>query len=265
MSDKDVVMNKPLVSIIITSYNYKNYICNAIDSALNQKVDKEIIVIDDCSTDGTEECLKEKYNMGNFRYVKNAQNLGVAMSRNLGVQLARGKYIAFLDADDQWRDNKLKKQLKLLEEIQGSICYTGRILKNESGKIQGVMHVKNKVKYKELLHYNQITCSSVVMHRKIALEFPMESDKYHEDYLNWLKILQKYEWAYGIDEPLVIYTLSKKGKSRNKFKSIMMTYNTHRYLGMNRRNSLWYTICHLVNASLNLLIHKTEKSETDFR
>lgn len=258
MSERDEGLDSPLVSIIITTYNYKQYIEKAINSALAQDVSKEIIVIDDCSTDETEEYLRMRYSTTLIRYVKNPVNLGVASSRNKGVLLAKGKYIAFLDADDRWKSDKLKKQLELLEKENGVLSFTGRLLENQLGQVRGILHVDPLVKYRGLLYYNQITCSSVVLLRKVALEFPMEYDEFHEDYLNWLKILRKHKCAYGIDEPLVIYHMSDGGKSRNKLKSMAMTYNTHRCMGRMRIVSLWYTMCHLINASLNLLSHKGE-------
>lgn len=260
MSEKNISVERPQVSIVITTYNYKQYIDKAINSAYNQKVPKEIIVIDDCSTDGTEEYLKLRYDTSVIRYIKNPVNLGVAKSRNKGVMLAKGKYIAFLDADDRWNVDKLKKQLELLERMNGVLSFSGRLLENKLGQVRGILHVDTVVTYKSLLYFNQITCSSVVLLRKVALEFPMEYDEFHEDYLNWLKILQKYKLAYGIDEPLVIYHMSDGGKSRNKFKSITMTYNTHRCMGKMRVASLWYTACHLINATLNMISLKGEKN-----
>lgn len=263
MSKRNISAERPLVSIIITTYNYKQYIEQAINSALIQNVLKEIIVIDDCSTDGTEEYIKSRFNTNLIQYIRNDENLGVAKSRNKGVMLANGKYIAFLDADDRWKAGKLDKQLELLEKENGVLSFTGRLLEDQQGRINGVLHVDNVVTYKKLLFYNQITCSSVVLLRDVAFEFPMEYDQFHEDYLNWLKILQKYKHAYGIDEPLVIYHMSEGGKSRNKLKSMVMTYNTHRCMGQNRVNSLCYTLCHLIHAFLNVISHKGEVYDED--
>lgn len=261
MSEGNLYMERPLVSIIITTYNYKTYIKQAINSALGQDVSKEIIVIDDCSSDGTEEYLTSMVDANLIQYIRNDKNLGVAKSRNKGVLLAKGKYIAFLDADDRWKTGKLEKQLEILEREQGVLSFTGRLLEDRLGQIKGVLHVDSVVTYRKLLFYNQITCSSVVLLRTVACEFPMEYDEFHEDYLNWLKILKKYKQAYGVDEPLVIYHMSEGGKSRNKLKSITMTYNTHRCMSKSRVNSVCYTLCHLIKASLNLMGHKGELNE----
>ena len=106
-------MNEILVSIIIPAYNCANLISQAIDSALIQDVPMEIIVINDCSKDNLDQVMEKYRKYPHIRYLKNERNLGVAETRNRGVSLAQGEYIAFLDADDYWAENKLKKQLKL--------------------------------------------------------------------------------------------------------------------------------------------------------
>ena len=95
---------KPLVSVIMPVYNGAATICQAIDSVYRQNVPLELLVIDDGSTDQTVEILSAYQDRPDFRYLKNAQNIGAAASRNRGVHEAHGQYIAFLDADDWWED-----------------------------------------------------------------------------------------------------------------------------------------------------------------
>ena len=95
-----VFMEKPLVSVVMPVYNGERYIGKAIESALGQEVPVEVLVIDDCSADGTELAVMKYMDSGKIRYIRNEQNMGAARSRNRGVKEARGKYIAFLDADD---------------------------------------------------------------------------------------------------------------------------------------------------------------------
>ena len=91
-------MEKPLVSVVMPVYNGERYIGKAIESALGQEVLVEVLVIDDCSADGTELAVMKYMDSGKIRYIRNEQNMGAARSRNRGVKEARGKYIAFLDA-----------------------------------------------------------------------------------------------------------------------------------------------------------------------
>lgn len=225
-------MRMPEVSVVMPVYNGEKYIRQAIESVFIQDVSLELLVIDDGSCDGTAGILKEYEGRENFRYFHNSSNLGAAGSRNRGVREARGRYIAFLDADDWWEEGKLSAQLKQLKSTGRVLCSTGRTLMDSSGADTGrYIPVKETVTYRDLLSHNSINCSSVVVKKEAALEFPMEHDDSHEDYITWLKILKKYGPAVGIDRPYLKYRLSEGGKSRNKLKSARMTYHVYRYVG----------------------------------
>ena len=225
-------MEKPLVSVIMPVYNGEKYIKKAVDSVFAQEVSLELLVIDDGSTDGTQEVLSAYKCREDFRYLKNKKNMGAAGSRNRGVSAARGSYIAYLDADDWWEKGKLKAQLKTLEETGCVLCSTGRELMNPDGTSTGrILPVKTIISYKELLKHNSINCSSVVIKKEAALRFPMKHDDSHEDYITWLKVLREYGPAAGINVPYLKYRLSEGGKSRNKLKSAAMTYKAYRYVG----------------------------------
>ena len=228
-----------LVSAIIPAYNCEKYICQAIDSALAQRVPLEIIVINDCSTDATEEVLKTYSSNETIRYYKNERNLGASGSRNLGVKLAHGKYVAFLDADDWWEPGKLKKQLQLMKEKKAVLCSTARLLVNPDGSsMNKIIPVPEMITYQTLLKHNCINCSSVLLFREVALEFPMEHEDGHEDYIMWMRILRKYKKACAVNEPLLNYRLSSTGKSGSKFKSAKMTFKSYRYMGFGLFKSL---------------------------
>lgn len=240
--------SKIMVSVIIPTFNNAQYIQTAINSVLIQNVSYEIIVVDDCSNDGTDNVIKEYCNLKNFHYIRNKKNLGVAESRNIGVRKAVGYYIAFLDADDYWLYNKLEKQLALLLRVHGFFCYTSRILMKEDGTLTNqVLTAKEKVSYYDILHNNDIACSSVILLRKIALKYPMQNSDSHEDYLNWLRILKSGYSAYGIKEPLLCYRIHSKSKSRNKLKSLFMIYKTYKYLGLNTFISSVYVCIYTIN------------------
>ena len=238
-----------MVSVVMPAYNAERFIEQAIESVFQQDVRLELIVINDASSDRTEDIIQTYLKDERIVYVKNACNQGVAKSRNIGVQRAKGEYIAFLDADDWWEKGKLKKQVKVLEERGAVLCYTGRKLYNQEGKeLKGIIPVKEILRYWQLLYSNSIACSSVLWRREVALEFPMKHDEYHEDYMVWLKCLKKYEVVYGINEPLLCYRMSEKGKSRNPIKSAWMTYGMHRCMGKSLISAAFYTGSHLMNA-----------------
>ncbi|MCI5650128.1 MAG: glycosyltransferase family 2 protein [Fusicatenibacter sp.] len=239
------------VSVVIPTYNSAKTICRAVDSALLQKVPMEILVIDDASNDETERVMRKYKTEARVRYLKNEKNLGVSASRNRGVAAAYGEYVAFLDADDYWADGKLEKQLKLMKKTGDVLCCTGRELMGDNGALSGkIIPVSDRITYRQLLLGNVINCSSVLAKRSVLLEFPMEHDECHEDYLNWLRILKKYGSACGVPEPLLKYYVSSNGKSGNKLHSAGMTYQVYRRLGLGRLASLGYFCCYAWNGFL---------------
>lgn len=225
-------MKKPLVSVVIPAYNCAGSIGMAIDSALDQGIDVEIIVVDDHSDDVLEAALERYLQNPAVIYLRNPENLGASGSRNLGVARAKGRYVAFLDADDIWRPGKLKKQLEAMERTGAVLCATARELQDATGRLSGkVIPIKERITYRELLKHNSISCSSVLMKAEVAREFPMHHEDSHEDYIMWLEILQKYGFACGVNEPLLVYSLSNTGKSGSKLKSAAMTFKVYRYMG----------------------------------
>lgn len=235
------------VSVIMPCYNAARYIEKAIDSILIQKVPCEIIIVDDNSVDNTKKVIEKYQNIDNFHYYHMGENIGVAAARNFGVSKSSGKFIAFLDADDIWVEGKLKKQLYVIEKEKAVLCYTGRQNISDSGEVIGkIVKVKQSVNYFELSLHNEIPCSSVLITREVAKEFPMEHDEYHEDYLMWLKCVEKYGIAIGIDEPLIYYRKSINGKSRNIWKSIKMLYGVHRCMKRGYVKSSFFTLSHVI-------------------
>lgn len=223
----------PLVSVIIPAYNCAGEIHRAIQSVLDQNMeDVEIIVVNDRSPDNMDEAMAPYLTDSRVVYVTNGQNMGAAQSRNRGVSMARGKYVAFLDADDEWAEGKLKRQLAILEQEGCVLCCTARALKGPNWEPDGrILPVKEIITYRDLLKHNSIACSSVVLRAEVAREFPMEHEDSHEDYILWLRILQKYGTARGINEPLLRYRLSNAGKSGSKWHSAKMTFRVYRYMG----------------------------------
>ncbi len=241
-------MDEIIISVVIPVHNCARYISEALDSALGQDVPIEIIVIDDASTDELDSVMERYRNLPQIRYLKNQVNQGVASTRNRGVSLARGKYIAFLDADDIWAENKLKKQLSLIEKTGCVICSTARELMGLDGTMMDyVIPVRTKFTYASVRLHNPINCSSVLIRTEVAKEFPMHHDDGHEDYLMWLEVLRKYHVGCAVNEPLLKYRISNVGKSGNKWNSAKMTYRTYRHMGYGWGKTAVCFFCYAVN------------------
>lgn len=234
------------ISIIIPAYNADKYIAKTLDSALSQTYKNyEIIVVDDNSTDKTYQILNEYSKKHDcLKIFKNEQNQRVAKTRNIAIEKAQGQLIAFLDADDIWMPNKLEKQIEFMNHNNSKFCFSSIEFVDDRGeKINKTFHVPFKVNRKQLFKQNVITTSSVLVDAELIKKYPMHNDELHEDYICWLEILKDMDFAYGQDEVLVQYRLTDNSKSRNKFKSMRMTYKTYRFVGEN-----WFKAhCHLVS------------------
>ena len=241
-------MEEIIVSVIIPAYNSAHYISTALDSALIQDVPLEIIVINDASSDNLDEVMEKYVQLPQVLYLKNPHNMGVAETRNKGICLARGKYIAFLDADDYWEKDKLKKQLRLIERKRMVMCSTGRELMNPDGSLTGyVLKVDREYTYRSIKMHNQINCSSVLMLTEVAREFPMHGDDGHEDYLMWLEVLRKYKRGCAVNEPLLKYRISNTGKSGTKWNSAKLTYRTYKNMGYNPLHTFFLFTTYALN------------------
>ena len=231
------------VSVIMPAYKCAHMIGAALDSALSQDVPLEVIVINDRSPDDLDAAMQPYLHDPRILYLKNETNLGVAETRNRGISLARGEYIAFLDSDDIWAPGKLQKQLRLMEETGCVLCSTARELMTAEGELTGyIIPVQTSFTFEDIRLHNQINCSSVLLRTEVAREFPMHHDDCHEDYLMWLEILEKYGRGCAVNEPLLRYRVSATGKSGSKLHSARMTFRTYRRKGFGLfRSAVYFT------------------------
>jgi teichuronic acid biosynthesis glycosyltransferase TuaG len=173
--------------------------------------------------------------------LQNEQNSGAAATRNYGIEMARGEWIAFLDSDDLWLEKKLEKQMGLLNEnVEAVLSFTASAFIDENGQEYSyIMTVPEKVTYKNLLKRNSITCSSVVIKSSVMKSLKMPNDEMHEDYYIWLTVLRGGGYACGVNEPMLIYRLSANSKSSSRIKSAKMLYNTYRAVGYSSVSSVF--------------------------
>lgn len=228
---------EPLVTIITPCYNSADFIIPTINSVLEQTYPNwELIVIDDCSKDNTCQIIEEfAKQQNNISLIKLEKNGGVANARNIGLEQAKGKYIAFLDSDDIWMKDKLTKQVTYMEEkgLPMTFCAYNRI--NEEGDvISRKIQAPFSVNYRQLLSHNVIIFSTSLALRSVigATRFKKAG---HEDWIFWLDIFKKPFNGYGINEPLVLYRIRKGSVSANKLKVIGFTWKIlreHEKLGL---------------------------------
>ncbi len=241
--------SQTLVSIVMPAYNCEKYVVEAINSILAQTYRNwELLVLDDGSKDNTLRIIKEfSQKDSRIKALPNGKNMGVSATRNRGIELASGEWIAFLDSDDMWKPEKIEKQFEIVEKEAAEFLFTGSSYINEEGEsFKGIFEVPEKVTYKKLRNQNVISCSSVLVKKKYFKNIKMEKDEMHEDYAVWLRILKLGVIAYGVNEPLLIYRISKNSKSGNKMKTVKMTYKVFRFVGINPIGSVYFMIRHVL-------------------
>ncbi len=201
-------MNKnPEVSVIIPTYNRGNLIARAIQSVLKQTHQNfEIIVIDDASADNTKEVI-QSFNDSRIKYIKHQVNKGGSAARNTGIKIAQGKYIAFLDSDDEWLPEKLEKQVKKIKESNEKVgvIYTRYWILQNNKKFLSKEPQKRGDIFEDELFEDWITPTSCVLVKKECFERVGGFDEnlpVRQDYDMWLRI-SKYFYFDFIKEPLV--------------------------------------------------------------
>jgi len=214
------------------AYNAAATIGESIKAVMAQtSPDWELIIVDDASTDQTVK-IAEAYKDSRIQIHSHVVNQGVAAARNLGMQHAKGEYIAFLDSDDLWEKDKLEKQVQFMQENRAVISYTGTAY-IRGGKRSGyVLRAERELPYKTLLKRNIMSCSSVMVRRESMLPFP--SGYMHEDFAVWLSVVRECGCAYGLDEPLLIYRMGEATKSSSRIKSAWMNWSSYREVGCGR-------------------------------
>lgn len=245
--------NEALVSIIMPAYNCEKYVAQAINSVVDQVYKKwELLVLDDGSKDNTLQIIEKfSQNDSRIKVLTNGKNIGVSATRNRGIDIASGDWIAFLDSDDMWKPEKLAKQFEIVEKESAEFLFTGSSYINEEGKpFKGIFEVPEEVTYKKLRNQNVISCSSVLLKKKYFENIKMEKDDMHEDYAVWLRILKLGVVAFGVNEPLLIYRISRNSKSGNKMKTVKMTYKVFRFVGINPLGSAYFMVRHVISSVL---------------
>ncbi|WP_063656162.1 glycosyltransferase family 2 protein [Aliivibrio fischeri] len=218
----------PLVSIIMPAYNSENFIIRAISSVISQTYPHwELIIIDDASSDNTVS-LVSNINDIRIKLIKLDKNTGSPSGpRNVGLDIAKGDYIAFLDSDDVWYKDKLYYQVNYMKDNKVDFTCTGYdLIKNN--EIISTYSPPSFVGYNNLLLNNSVGCLTAMINKSILndIRFPVCG---HEDYALWLKLLRENNCSvYGIKKKLAGYSLLENSVSSNKFKMISFFWNIYR-------------------------------------
>lgn len=235
-----------MISIVIPVHNAQAYIEETVQSVLAQTVqDFELLLVEDGSKDASAEKLKElAAKDARIRFFTNGEPHGACHARNLGIREAKGRYLAFLDADDLWLPQKLERSLARLQETDGAFLFTAYEFGDQDAKGTGkIVHVPEQLTYRQALPRTIIFTSTVVFDlTKLKKEQIFMPEITSEDTATWWNILRSGVTAYGLDENLVVYRRAGKSLSSNKLEAIRriwILYRKNEKLGI--LPSLYYT------------------------
>ncbi|HOS82944.1 MAG TPA: glycosyltransferase [Methanolinea sp.] len=252
---KNIIFCKGLVSIIIPTYNRASFLIRAIESIFDQTYKNyEIIIIDDGSTDSTKDIMSKYLN--NVNYIRILHSGIPAIARNIGIKHSKGEYIAFLDSDDYWCKDKLKKQLKLFNKNKnlGLVCSNAYKI-NENSKNIYFPKKRDNIKKSifDLIEDNFVITSSCIIRKNILQSSGLFCEQNYlkgiEDYDLWLRIGLISEINY-IEEPLCYYTIHNKQLSKDNEYS--------KYL-----ESLIFMFSQILNENFNQTIYNTQVIEQE--
>lgn len=238
-----------LVSIIMPSYNTAKFIEQTIKSVLAQTYTNwELIIVDDCSTDNTDKVVSSFLSDNRIRYYKNKVNSGAAVSRNRALRETNGKWIAFLDSDDLWSDDKLKKQVSFMEQNDYHFSYTNYVEIDEKNNPNGrLVTGPKRITKNGMFNYCWPGCLTVMYDvSKIGL-IQIEDIKKNNDYAMWLKVCNKAD-CYLLDEILASYR-KRNGSISNHGYSKLIKWHYRLYRKAEKQNVLFS----LFNTGRNLV------------
>lgn len=244
-------MQESLISIITPCYNAEKFIFDTYKSIKNQTYQNwEWIIVDDMSSD--ESCdIIEQFKDSKIRLYKPGKKLGPANARNYAVEKARGRYIAYIDADDLWFSNKLEIQVSFMERKGCAFSFTGYEFGNEKGIPNGKkIRVPKQMNYKEALKNTTIWTSTVMFDlmqiKKIDIYMPNIKS---EDTALWWSLLKQGYTAYGLNEITAIYRRSMGTLSSNKVEAISRILQLYEFMGdINFFKKYYYFLNYLKNA-----------------
>lgn len=262
--DKVEVPNYGLVSIVMPNYNGSKYLEETIRSVIAQTYQNwELLFVDDCSSDNSLELVRA-FDDERIRIFQNEKNSGAAVSRNLALKKAKGRWIAFLDSDDLWLPDKLAEQLSFMVSNDCHFSYTPYSQIDESGKPLNVeVTGPRRVNKRKMYRYDYVGCLTVIYDREyVGLVQVEPSLLSRNDYAIWLDVCEHCD-CYLFNKNLAWYRIRKNSLSHNGLKrKLHSQFRLFRYgkkMGLLR--ALWHTLVNMVFGVLKKIIFVKQTKE----
>ena len=218
-----------IVDIVIPNYNKAHYLNDCINSVINQTLKNwRLFIIDDCSSDNSLKILDKFKRNKKIKIIKLRKNSGPGNARNIGIKLSKSKYLAFLDSDDLWKKNKLKRQISFMENSNISLSYTDYISFFENKKKIVKTNLIKKINYKTFLNNSSMNTSTMIIKRKIIKNLRFYSNEHIEDYIFKCELLKKGHIAYKSPEHSAYYRIIKDSRSGKKIKNIFQLWRANK-------------------------------------
>ena len=242
------------VSIIMPVYNSEKFLINTLESVINQTYKEwELILVDDCSNDKSKEIIQKfmKYDK-RVKYYKLDENSGAAIARNYALKKSIGRFIAYLDADDLWINDKLEKQIQfMLDNSYGFTCTDYEVIDENGNSKNKIVNMPKKINYNLFLRNTIIqTVGVMVDTEKISKELlKMPLIRRRQDAATWCQILKQGFNCYGLNDNLAMYRRVTNSLSSNKRKAVKGTWYLYRNIeNMNLIKSCYCFIGYAFNA-----------------
>ena len=242
-------MKNSLVSIVMPAYNAEAFISESIQSVQQQTHENwELLIIDDASKDGTLMLIEQFQSQDHrIRLHPLPTNQGAGFARNIGIKASKGDFVAFLDADDLWKPEKLEKQLEFMQKEKVGICYSSYELMGEDGiSLNKTINALEKLPFRKLLRANYIGNLTGIYNSKKLGKIYCPLIRKRQDWGLWLLAVQKAGGAKGINEPLAKYRVRKNSISRDKWEMLAYNYKVyHKVLGFSALKSGFWMLLFL--------------------
>lgn len=220
-----------LVSIITPMYNSEQTVEQTIGSVLAQSYSNwEMVIVDDCSTDNSVKIVERiQRTESRIKLIRNETSLGPAGTRNRAIECALGRFIAFLDSDDVWKENKLTVQIDyMLRKNVPFVCSAYQRVSSK-GKLFGMVQPPAQMTYSDLLKHNRIGCLTAVYDTKNLGKVYMPEILKRQDLALWLRLVKKTNSVHCIQECLADYTIDTSGSvSRSKLAAAKFQWKLYR-------------------------------------
>jgi len=226
------IREKTLVDVILPNYNKAEFLEEAINSVITQTYKNwHLYIIDDNSSDNSEEIIDKFSNLKNVTIIKLQKNKGPSFCRNYAMRISKSKYISFIDSDDSWLSDKLEKQITFMEKHNLSFTYTDYTPFFESfgkKKIKKRTFLKDHFNYRTFIRNSSINTTTMIIARSILGSYRFRKIELLEDYLFKCKLLKGNNIAKKLDENLAFYRISNKSRSSQRLKNIYWLWHINK-------------------------------------